>query len=460
MKPSIPPPEPLSQADWQQTPPTVQAYLLSLHQRLTQLQQQVEQLRKRSKRTSKTSDKPPSSDSPFQRPTGNADKPTGQRGARKGHPGSGPKLLRPTERQAIHPDPCRCGQGVPNSTAPYHTHQVVELPPIEMRVTHWVLHQGRCTGCGKLLKARLPKTEQTGYGPRLTALIGELSAMHRMSRRGVQDLCRSVLGIPLSLGAIQRLIDRTSLAIMPHDEAIARLARKAPVGYVDETPWYCLHALHWLWSLATDTVTLYRIHPRRSHEAFEKLIGEWRGVLVSDGYGVYQSWVKRRQTCLAHLIRRARELSQRQIAELAAFGKVALRELQRLCQMAHAPPSGGQWQAWYARLCRLMKRYASRPDDAGRLARRLRRELASLWVFLSEPGVEPTNNRAERALRYGVLWRKVSLGTASAKGNAWVQRSLSLRQTSRQLGQSSFSVLVDALESFLNGRQPDLSWLR
>ena len=131
-----------------------------------------------------------------------------------------------------------------------------------------------------------------------------------------------------------------------------------------------------------------------------------------------------------------------------------------VCQMAHAPPSGGQWQAWYARLCRLVKRYESRADDAGRLVRHLRREAGSLWVFLNEPGVEPTNNRAEHALRFGVLWRKGSLGTASAKGNAWVQRSLSLRQTCRQLGQSSFSVLVDALGAFMNGRQPDLSWLR
>ena len=71
-----------------------------------------------------------------------------------------------------------------------------------------------------------------------------------------------------------------------------------------------------------------------------------------------------------------------------------------------------------------------------------------------------TNNRAERALRFGVLWRKGSLGTASVKGNDWVQRSLSLRQTCRQLEQSTFSVLVDALEAFMHDRPPDLSWLR
>ena len=60
------PPESLSQSDWQQTPPTVQAYLLNLHQRLVQLQQQIERLQNRLQRTAKTSDKPPSSDSPFQ----------------------------------------------------------------------------------------------------------------------------------------------------------------------------------------------------------------------------------------------------------------------------------------------------------------------------------------------------------------------------------------------------------
>ena len=42
--------------------------------------------------------------------------------------------------------------------------------------------------------------------------------------------------------------------------------------------------------------------------------------------------------------------------------------------------------------------------------------MGSLWVFRGESGVEPTNNRAERALRLGVLWRKSSLGTASASG--------------------------------------------
>ena len=65
------------------------------------------------------------------------------------------------------------------------------------------------------------------------------------------------------------------------------------------------------------------------------------------------------------------------------------------------------------RLCRLIDQYHDRPDEAGQFVRRLLRELDSLWVFLVQHGVEPTNNRAERALRFGVLWRKRSHGTAS-----------------------------------------------
>ena len=83
----------------------------------------------------------------------------------------------------------------------------------------------------------------------------------------------------------------------------------------------------------------------------------------------------------------------------------------------------------------------------------------SLWVFLAQHGVEPTNNRAERALRFGVQWRKRSLGTASAKGNRWVERILSLKETCRLQARSTYHVLVDAVTRFFHGQQPDLSWL-
>src|SRR5262249_59429651 len=127
---------------------------------------------------------------------------------------------------------------------------------------------------------------------------------------------------------------RVSQAIVPHYEAIATLARQTPVGYIDETPWYCQNALQWLWTMTTDTVSLYLIHPQRSKDAFLALIEEWQGILVSDGYGVYQNWGHYRQTCLAHLIHSARGLAQKHHPQLPARGPWGPNGFQACCHMA------------------------------------------------------------------------------------------------------------------------------
>jgi transposase len=456
-------PFPFSPQDWEQTPPAVQAYLRTVQHDLAQLQDlqgRVAALEARLQQDSTTSHRPPSSDNPYKKRRPRSTPTTTRKaGGKLGHMGHRQVLLPPTAVHELYPERCACGHTAFAMTTPYQTHQVLELPPIAMEVTHWVLHQGCCLGCGAWSKAQLPLEHATGYGPRFSALIGELAGTYGNGRRMVQTFCASVLRVPLSLGAIQNVLDRVTQAITPHYEAIAQHARRAPVNYIDETPWFLTNTLHWLWVMANDTVAFYMIHPHRSKEAFAALIDDWEGLLVSDGYGVYQHWVQARQTCLAHLIRTARGLAARPQPDLAACGAWALAELQRLCHMATAPPTGGEWRAWYARLCHLIDQYHDRQDDAGRFARRLLRERDSLWVFLAQQGVEPTNNRAERALRFGVLWRKRSQGTASDKGNRWVERILSLKETCRLQARSTYTVLVEAVSSLFAGRQPDLAWI-
>ena len=221
---------PFGQLEWELTPPAVQDYIKRQHQhiaqlqsqmgqfqsQIAQLQQQVETLQGRVAKTSQTSSKPPSSDSPFTKPKRQRRKSSGKRGGQKGHCGKGPTLLSPTEVHLLEPGPCPCGHGNLVAVTPYYTHQVIELPAIEMNITHFVLQQGTCTHCGKTLKAQVPSAHRAGYGPRLTALLGELAGMHRTSWRLVQDFCHSVLNLPISLGAVPKIIQRTSQAIVPH----------------------------------------------------------------------------------------------------------------------------------------------------------------------------------------------------------------------------------------------------
>jgi transposase len=126
---------------------------------------------------------------------------------------------------------------------------------------------------------------------------------------------------------------------------------------------------------------------------------------------------------------------------------------------AQAPPTTGDVQTWYARMVHLLNRHQGRQDEAGKFARTLQREMASLWTFVVEQGVDPTNNRAERALRFAVLWRKLMQGTYNAKGDRWVERILSLWETCRLRGLPTLPVLVEAVTCYFNGRHPDVSWI-
>jgi transposase len=415
-------------------------------------------LEARLQQRSSNSDRPPSSVPPYAKRPPSADT-QGRPGARPGHPGQHQALLVPTEVIEVIPVLCACGQRELSPPTPYYTHQVIELPEIRMAVTHVVLHKTRCPRCGRLLNAEVPTQYRYGYGPRLTALIGELSGAQRDSRTAVQEFCTSVLGVSISRGAIQRAVDRVSDAIAPHHEAIATQARTVEVNYIDETAWYPHGVLTWLWVLVNTSVALFTVQSSRSTEAFERLVERWAGILVSDGYGVYRQWLHGRQTCLAHLIRRARGLSERHDPEIAWFGHRTLVELQRLVHWATVPPTAGEVQTWYARMVHLIGQYRHQHDETGTFARTLDREMGALWTFVAEEGVEPTNNRAERALRFAVLWPKIMQGTYNAKGDRWVERILSVRETCRLRGRPTFPVLVEAVMCSFKGQHPDVSWI-
>lgn len=183
------------------------------------------------------------------------------------------------------------------------------------------------------------------------------------------------------------------------------------------------------------------------------------GFWSATNYGVYRNWVNRRQACLAHLIREAKGLAERADESCRRFGEQLKEALQQLCSFAHSPPGKTRWTRFYSRLMLLLLLFEAADDDAGKLAREVLREIDSLWVFLDEAGVEPTNNRAERALRFAVLWRKRSNGTQSDKGNRWVERLLSFRQTCRLRAQATFPLLVDILKAYFKEQSPNLSWL-
>ncbi len=462
---------PFTEEDRLATPKPVRDYIeqlestvLDLIGQVKQLTERVEKLENSLNKNSQNSSKPPSSDPPYNKPPKVTSEKKGNKrkiGGQKGHKGHKQTLL-PTE-QKISVIPCKCTCGCTRfdekKFKPFYTHQVIELPPIEMDVCHYILHKGQCSDCGQTVKAVVPKGNQTGYGPRLSAAIADLSGTYGSSRETVQEICRNILNFHISTGAIQKVIDRASKAIEPAYNLIGDTARKSLVNYIDETSWFQGGKLRWLWTMTNENIAFFKIHQNRSKEAFKVLIEDWNGILVSDGFGVYKKWPGSRQSCLAHLIRDAKNLAERDDEFIQCFGKNILELLRQLCHFAKKHPSEAEWSDCYSQLITFMILYASEKDDAGKFARRLGREMDNLWTFIDEEGVEPTNNRAERAIRFGVLWRKRSKGTQSDKGDRWVERILSLKQTCKIKALSSFNILHQSIEAYFYEQDPELAWI-
>ena len=461
------PKRPFSQLDWHLTPEPVRRYMVYLEQALDDMKKRVEsnekrieKLEVRTRKNSRNSSKPPSSDPPFDRPKRKQKKRQKAKGAQKGHKAHQQQLFDPTETHWLMPERCNCGHSQFNreQMLPFYVHQHIELPDIKMKVSHYILQQCDCPNCGTTVKAKVPSEKATGYGPRFTAFIGELSGTKGMSRNDVKQLCESLLDIPIATGTIQKIVDRTSKALLPVYEHIGQMARSYWCNYIDETSWFKENNLHWLWAMVNDQVAFYRIDAHRSKEAFEQLIQDWEGILVSDSYGLYRSWINR-QTCLAHLIRKADALAERKKVDLRRFGQMTAARLRQLVHFAKAPPDPKQWSAFYTHFLFALSLWENDKSDAGQLARQIVREIDNLWVFLDHQGIDPTNNRAERALRFGVLWRKRSLGTQSEKGNRWVERILSFKETCRLKATSTFPLLADCVKSYFQNTTPDLSWI-
>jgi transposase len=384
---------PFSEADWLSTPEPVRRYVEALEQRIekleeshTQLLKRVEQLEQRLNQNSQNSSKPPSSDPPYQRPERERRKSKRRRGGQKGHKGHRQQMLTPTELLTIAPSPCGCGctRRRVGSLRSFYTHQWIELPEIAMQVKHVVLQKGQCASCGRWVKAQLPAEYQTGYGPRFSALVAELSGIQGISRKAVEGFIQNVFEVPISTGAIQKVIDRVSAALAPVHEAIGAKVRSSAVNHVDETSWQQAGAIKWLWTMTNCLASFFIVHSNRSRKAFEALIDNWRGILVSDNYGVYRNWVNKRQECLAHLIRKASGLAERTDESCRRFGEQLKEALQQLCAFAHAPPGKKKWTNFYTRLMLLLWLFEGAEDDAGRLSREILREIDTLWVFLDE----------------------------------------------------------------------------
>ncbi len=468
---------PISPETWSKLPPEVQAYILVLENalrqaldKIAQLEQRVNELEARLNRHSGNSSQPPSQDPP--RAPGNRKKKSGRKpGGQKGHRGNYRELLPPekvnkiVEHRAEECPHCRSAlkHAAVRQAPPVERHQVWELPEIQPVITEHRLSAGWCPHCQTWVKPDLPaEVGRSAFGPRLQAWVAILTGRFRQSRRQVVELLRELCGVSVSLGSIQSLCEETSEALgVPYREAKEAVAQ-AGMAHLDETGWKEKGKRHWLWVAVTRLATVFLVSCSRGRQALKELIGEsFEGILHSDRWGAYNIVDPlRRQLCWAHLKRDFQALFERK-TRAGPLGEWGLKETKRLFAVWHRYQGGEitwaemQWQLVpvRTRLGRLLRLGASCGDPkAEAMCRNLLKLWPALLTFAMVPGAEPTNNRAERALRGAVLWRKGCFGNQSDNGSRFTERILTTVATLRQHNRNIVEYMVAAIQAHRTGQ--------
>jgi len=450
----------------------LQSEVDALRAQVAILQATVEQLQKQlaaARKDSSTSSKPPSSDlvKPPKPPP-----PQGQDrrriGGQPGHPKHERTLFPPEQVNGGSHDYflelCpTCGHGLhPTTTAPQVVQQV-EIHEVPLQIEAHVSHPGWCPHCEKLRYASFPLTIERGglVGPRLTTLIAYLKGACHASYSTIRKFLRDVVRITLSRGQLAKIIGKVSQALEPpYEELLEDLPTAARLN-IDETGHKQNGDRLWTWCFRAGLYTLFKIDPTRSADVLIEVLGrEFNGVLGCDYFSAYRRYQREfgvlLQFCLAHLIRDVKFLTTLPDPRERAYGERLREALRRLFAVIHRREhlSAADFRSRLEAARTEVLQSGTQEVPAGRhsrnLAQRLEKHGASYFRFLTEPGVEPTNNLAEQAIRFVVLDRLVTQGTRSTAGNRWCERIWTVIATCSQQGRPVFDYLYAAVEAWFH----------
>lgn len=463
--------EPTREQWYQRRIAELEAQVRQRDERIAALERQVAQLSAQIAKLSKNSSnssKPPSSDivKPPKPP-----KPRGKKrkiGGQPGHPKHEREPFSPDEINRVRThelDSCPdCGGRLKRLPAPPRTIQQVEIIERPVRI---VEHRGLrywCRRCQKEHTAPLPRHVVKGglAGPNLTALVAYLKGVCHASYSTIRKFFRDVLNLPISRGELAKLIHKASSALAAGYQELRDRLPFEPRLNVDETGHKENGKALWTWCFRAEPYTLFKVDPSRGSDVLIEVLGRaFNGVLGCDYFSAYHKYMKdfsvAVQFCLAHLIRDVKFLLMLTDKVTRNYGQrllEALRQLFRVIHRREAMSSDRFRRALERARGKVLAvgRRAPPRSEARNLAERFRKHGEAYFRFITTPGIEPTNNLAEQAIRFVVIDRRITQGTRSQRGRRWCERIWTTIATCTQQGRSVFEYLRHAIHANLRNQ--------
>ncbi len=428
---------------------------------IERLKQEVERLRKELEaalRASKRQAAPHSRGAPKRNPK----RPGRKAGRRYGRQARRPIPVRVDERIAVPlPECCpHCGGEVESKSCETQYQEEIVRRTVVRRFDITV---GRCRECQRRVQGRHPlqTSDAVGVGsvqlgPEALTLAAILNKQMGLSLGHTQQVLSYGFGLEVSRGGLYRALARMARRAEPTYDGLVETARQAPVNGMDETGWKVGGRLQWLHVAVSAQVTVYAILPGRGYEQSVMILGAaYDGFLIHDGWAPYYRFrFAFHQSCLAHLLKRCREMAQIGSLAARAFPRAVEHLLQSGLELRDRQERGeisshGMKTATgklEAKLDRMLETRRRNPANR-RLARHLEHEQLWLFTFLHCFGLDATNNAAERAIRGMVIARKVWGGSRTWEGARTHQILASVLRTCWQQGKDAFTRCVKLLRA-------------
>jgi transposase len=435
---------------------------------LTARQEKLEAELARLRKNSSTSSKPPSSDIVKPPKPSTKGKRKRKQGAQPGHP----RHQRPPfsldeidktrdYRLTVCPD---CGGRVePGDELPRIIHQV-EIIPRPIEITE---HRGMacyCSHCQKTYFAPIdePVVRAGLVGPRLSALVAYLKGVCHCSFSTIRKFLRDVACVTISRGQLAKLIAKVSESMKGTYELLLEMLPDESFLNVDETGHKDRGQRMWTWCFRAPLFTMFKIAPSRGSEVLVEVLGrEFDGVLGCDYFGAYRKYMGDCgvlvQFCLAHLIRDLKFMAEHPDPRNQSYGRRVLDATRALFDVIHRghlmkPATVTATLKILGKvLCETAVKDVPGTAEARNLARRFKKHGESYIRFITTPGIEPTNNLAEQAIRFVVIDRHITQGSRSETGQRWLERIWTIIATCTQQGCSVFDFLLEAVSASFHG---------
>jgi transposase len=339
---------------------------------------------------------------------------------------------------------------------------IEELPRVRAWVTKLTTYLGTCARCGvvysshPLQTAPGPGGSPVQIGPRALAAAAMLNKQLGVPMRKSCAILKSLTGLRLTPGGLAQALHRAAGKVADERDGLVTRLRQSAAVFADETSWWVDGPGWWLWTFTNAKATVYRVEKKRGSAVVTDTLGDFQGMLVSDCLASYDPVPYRKHKCIAHHQRAIAKARERPDTEGSAYLK-EWKHLFQIVSVLHRARSRLPSEVFAMRTMKLREwaaRLLLRPvHRSGEIAvrNRLAKQIDHLFGCLDEPTAEPTNNRAERALRPAVIARKISCGNRTEAGKRTWEILASLAETCRQNGDDFLNWLAPRLSAALSG---------